>query len=232
MLNLVLYSDQVHPDCSAIDRRLVELLKAHSADNRIAYVASGPEPDRSFFLAARSYYGRYGLDLSLFFDLDEPQSGEATTALFASDAIHLSGGHTGSFLERLKRSGMLAPLRDFARSGGILIGVSAGAILMGPTIATDGPFVGKRPEDVMDADALALAPFEFFPHLGDDDTYLPALLRYSISTSRPVLACNDSDGVVVTGSRVECFGEPLWITGGAVRTPDDINLDGFSIAKA
>ncbi|OCP01759.1 hypothetical protein BC374_03055 [Ensifer sp. LC13] len=232
LLNLILYSDQTYADCSAIDLRLVDLLKARGTGNRIAYVGSGPEPDRSFFFAGQVYYGRLGLDLRLFFDLDEPHSADDIAALFASDAIHLAGGHTGGFLERLKRSNLLAPLRDWALSGGVLVGVSAGAILMGPTIATDGPFIGQRPEDVTDGEALDLLPFEFFPHLGDDDTYLPALVRYSVSTPRPIVACKDSDGVVVTGGRIECFGDPLWISGGAVRAPADIRLAGFSIVEA
>lgn len=230
MLNLVLYSDQIVPACTAIDRRLVEMLAASGAAKRIAYVASGPEPDRGFFLAARTY-GRYGLDLALFFDLDEPHSADDIAALFASDAIHLAGGHTGGFLERLKRSGMLGPLRDWALSGRILIGVSAGAILMAPTIATDALFVGQRPEDVSDGGALDLLPFAFFPHLNDDDTYLPALLRYSTHTARPIVACNDGDGIVVTGGRIECIGCPLWIAGGTVRAPGEIALDRFAILQ-
>lgn len=209
LLNLILYSDQTYPDCSAIDRRLVGLLKAQGTGNRLAYVASGPEPDRSFFHSAQAYYGRSGLDLQQFFDLDEPHSPEDIAALFASDAIHLSGGHTGDFLDRLKRSGMLAPLRNWALSGGILIGISAGAILMSATIATDALFIGRRPQDIADGAALNLAPFEFFPHLDDDDAYLPALLRYSTHTARPIVACDDSDGIVVTGRRVECLGNPL-----------------------
>ncbi|WP_052202003.1 Type 1 glutamine amidotransferase-like domain-containing protein [Ensifer sp. ZNC0028] len=227
MLNLVLYSDQIVPACAAIDLRLVEMMAARGAGNRIAYVASGPEPDRDFFLAGQAYYGRLGLELALFFDLDEPHSADDIAALFASDAIHLAGGHTGGFLERLKRSGMLGPLSDWARSGGILIGVSAGAILMAPTIATDALFIGERPEDIEDGAALDLTPFEFFPHLGDDDGYLPALLRYSLSTPRPILACNDGDGIVVSGGRIECFGNPLWIAAGAARPPTEPMLQGF-----
>lgn len=230
--NLVLYSDQLFPECSAIDIRLVEMLKARGAGNRIAYIASGPEPDRSFFLAGQTYYGRLGLELALFFDLDEPQTADDIAALFASDAIHLAGGHTGGFLERLKRSGMLGPLRDWALSGGILIGVSAGAILMGPTIATDALFVGRRSEDIADGDALDLVPFEFFPHLNDDNAYLPALLRYSASLLRPIVACNDGDGIVVAGGQIECTGSPLWISAGEVRAPSEIQLDGFSIEQA
>ncbi|WP_244512649.1 Type 1 glutamine amidotransferase-like domain-containing protein [Ensifer sp. LC163] len=232
MLNLILYSDQLFPDCSAIDRRLADLLKARGTGNRLAYVASGPEPDRNFFQSGQAYYGRSCLDLQLFFDLDEPRSAEDIAALFACDAIHLSGGHTGDFLERLRRSGLIQPLRDWALSGGTLIGVSAGAILMNPTIATDGLFIGRRPEDITDGDALDLLPFEFFPHLNDDATYLPALLRYSAHTPRPILACNDSDGVVVTDGRIECVGSPLWISGGAVRAPGEVELGGFSISPS
>ncbi|MFK3963413.1 Type 1 glutamine amidotransferase-like domain-containing protein [Ensifer adhaerens] len=227
MLNLVLYSDQIVPACSAIDLRLVEMMAARGAGERIAYVASGPEPDRGFFLAGQAYYGRLGLDLALFFDLDEPHSADDIAALFASDAIHLAGGHTGGFLERLKRSGMLGPLRDWAQSGGILIGVSAGAILMAPTIATDALFIGLEPEEITDGDALDLVPFEFFPHLSDDKSYLPALLRYSLSTPRPILACNDGDGIVVADGRIECLGDPLWISAGAARAPAERMVHGF-----
>ncbi|MGF6174228.1 Type 1 glutamine amidotransferase-like domain-containing protein [Ensifer sp. 4252] len=231
MVNLVLYSDQIWPACSAIDRRLVELMKGRGTGKRLAYVASSPEPDRRFFLDAGSYYGRYDLDLSLFFDLDEPHSSEDIAALFACDAIHLSGGHTGGFLDRMRRSGLIQPLRDWALSGGILIGVSAGAILMGPTIATDALFIGRKPEEIADGDALDLVPFEFFPHLNDEARYLPDLLRYSGHTPRPILACNDGGGVVVAAGRVECVGNPLWISGGAARAAGEIKLDGFSIAQ-
>lgn len=231
MVNLVLYSEQLFPECAAIDRRLADILEAGGTGRRLAYVASGPEPDRGYFLAAQSYYGRYGLDLQIFFDLDEPHSPQDIAALFASNAIHLAGGHTGGFLERLKRSGMLRSLRDWVLSGGTLIGVSAGAILMGSTIATDAPFIGLKPEEITDGDALDLMPFEFFPHLGDDESYLPTLLRYSKHTPRPIVACNDSDGVVVTGTRVECFGSPLWISGGAVQPPAEIELGGLAIVQ-
>lgn len=60
---------------------------------------------------------------------------------------------------------MLGPLRDWALAGGILIGVSAGAILMAPTIATEALFISLRHEDLTDGDAVGLVPFEFFPHL-------------------------------------------------------------------
>ena len=222
MVNLVLYSDQTEGEGLEIDDRLLRLVREESCGNRIAYIPSGPDPERYFFNACKTYYTRLGLDVPLYFDLDVPHSAEETADLFACDAIHLSGGHTGDFLARLKRSAMLGPLRDWALKGGILIGVSAGAILMAPTIATDALFLGEMPEDVADGDALDLLPFEVFPHLDDDATYRPALVRYSRHTTRPILACNDGDGAVVTEGRVECFGSPVWIVDGAIKPASDV----------
>lgn len=180
-----LYSDQVIAENTPMDRRLAELVL--SRGNRIGYISSGPDPKRAFFSEKSRYYARYGLSLDPFVDLDV-RLGEAEIAqLFACDAIHLSGGHTGDFLTRLQQSGMLGWLRNWVLSGGILIGTSAGAILMTPTIAVDALFWGGSPDAVGDGGALDLLLFEFFPHLNDDPAYLPALLR----SCAPALQRND-----------------------------------------
>lgn len=216
MVNLALYSDQVIPQNAAVDARLLKLMKAQAEGTKLGYIPSGPEPDRYFFNDRRRYYARLGLDLSLYHDLDGQHGSVDIAALLACDAIHLSGGDTRAFLDRMKRSGMFAPLRNWAIKGGILIGASAGAILMTPTIATDALFSGGKPEKVADGEALNLVPFEFFPHLNGDAAYLPELVRYSRLITRPIIACNDGDGIVVSGRLVEWIGSPLWIADGVV----------------
>ena len=72
MVNLLLYSDQIIPENSAIDMCLLELMKAREPGTRIAYIPSGSEPERRFFRERKAYYTQYGLDLTLFYDLDEP----------------------------------------------------------------------------------------------------------------------------------------------------------------
>lgn len=216
MVNLVLYSDQTQGEGVEIDARLVRLLREKRGGRRIGYIPSAPDPDRYFIDPVTRYYAGYDLDLSLIFDLDEVHDEGEVAGLFACDAIHLSGGHTGEFLARLKAGKMLNRLRDWALEGGVLIGVSAGSILMTQTIALDALFLDERPEDVTDGDALGLVPFEFFPHIDGAASYLPDLVRYSRYTPRPILACSDSDGLVVSDGRAECFGKPLWIAGGVV----------------
>jgi dipeptidase E len=223
--NLVFYCDQATPEDDAIDRALCELLAARTARGRIAYIPSGPEPDRRFFRDRVAYYDRLGLDLALFHDPDSDAAPAGRERLFACDAIHLTGGQTAPFLARLKRSGLMEPLRAWARQGGVLIGTSAGAILMTPTVAVDALFTGDRPEDLADAEALGLVPFEFFPHLGSVAGDREALLRYSRLSPRPILACRDGEGLVLADGRAQCSGQPLWIADGGIRDDAQAQLD-------
>jgi dipeptidase E len=229
LLNLALYSDQIITENEKVDLRLVDLMAARSAGRSIGYVPSGPDPDRRFFDSRKSYYARYGLDLTVFYDLDRAHAPQELAALLACDAIHLSGGHTRGFLDRLKRNKMLDVLRAWARSGGVLIGTSAGAILMTADIATDTLLRQVRPEEIRNQEALGLVPFEFFPHLQASTSYLPELLRYSRLTPRPIIGCHDGDGVIVRQGKVELLGSPTLIFDGAVIPADDRALAELEI---
>ncbi|MFB2602880.1 peptidase E, partial [Rhizobium phaseoli] len=104
-----LYSDQLIAENAPMDRRLAALIL--SRGNRIGYIASAPEPQREFFDEKRQYYLNYGLSLDPFVDLDALAGDDEIGRLFSCKAIHLTGGHTGDFLKRLRQSGMLERLR-------------------------------------------------------------------------------------------------------------------------
>ncbi|MBX4925086.1 Type 1 glutamine amidotransferase-like domain-containing protein [Rhizobium binae] len=217
-----LYSDQLIAENAPMDRRLAALIL--SRGNRIGYIASAPEPRREFFDEKRQYYFNYGLSLDLFVDLDALSGDEEIGRLFSCNAIHLTGGHTGDFLRRLRQRGMLERLRAWALDDGIPVGTSAGAILMTPTIAADTLFSGGSPDADRDGAALDLVPFEFFPHLNDDPGYFPALLRYSETTANPIVACRDGEGQIVGNGLVEVFGAPLIISDGFVEAADRVRI--------
>lgn len=217
MVNLVMYSDQFIPENDKVDARLLDLFTERG--QQIGYVPSGPEPDRRFYRERQEYYARLGLDLSVFFDTSSPFDEASLTTLLDCDAIHLSGGNTRAFLHLLKANGLLGVLAQWTRNGGLLIGTSAGAILMTPTVALDAMFSGEDPKAVHDSGALDLVPFEFFPHLNKSADYMPQLLAYSAETSKRIAACKDGDGVVVNGDAVESVGDIVWITNGAICEP-------------
>ena len=219
-----LYSDQVISENARMDSRLAALIKARGT--RLGYISSGPDPERTFFEKKRQYYERYGLSLDLFVDLDQI-SGIDLAQLFSCNAIHLSGGHTNSFLKRLHQSGIFVTLREWALNDGILIGTSAGAILMTPIITVDSFFSGSLPKGVGDGAGLNLLPFEFFPHLNCDPAYLPALLSYSQLTCNPIVACRDGEGLILGNGLIEVFGAPLMISDGRAETLDSARLGGI-----
>ncbi|WP_353646217.1 Type 1 glutamine amidotransferase-like domain-containing protein [Mesorhizobium sp. WSM2239] len=226
MINAVFYSDQVIPANEKVDIRLTELMGERG--RRIGYIPSGPDPNLRFYSEKRAYYARQGLALDIFYDLDRDHGSAELDTLLACDAIHLSGGNTAAFLARLRRSGMLGRLRNWANDGGLLVGTSAGAILMTPTVAVDALFGDGSPEDVRDGAALDLVPFEFFPHVQAKASYLPDLLAYSTRNSRPIIACPDGDGVVVAHGVVECIGDPLWLSNGSVERVREMTLAALS----
>jgi dipeptidase E len=206
MRRLVLYSDQIVPDTDKVDQELVALLGR--SNPTVGYIPSSAGSQRQYYYEARRvYYARLRMTLAVDFGLDQGYDPNRLEALLACDAIHLSGGNTYYFLHWLRQRDMLAPLRRYVAQGGVLIGVSAGAILVTPDIATaafgrDEPLVGET-----DLAALHLVDFAFVPHFQGTPSALVAVQAYSRRCQVPVYACRDGDGIVVVDDQVKCIGD-------------------------
>jgi dipeptidase E len=212
MSKLVLYSDQV-PAAAAVDRALAALFDAPAPT--VGYIPASGDPQRIYYAPCRTYYARLGMRLAPYFELDDAYNPALRQALFACDAIHLSGGNTFYFLHRLRQRDMLDPLRAYVAGGGVLIGVSAGAILITPDIST-AALCGDRPvagED--DLSALGLVDFGFVPHVGRIPAGQAALRAYARQRQRMVYACPDGSGIVAApgGGEVRCIGQVTVIDG-------------------
>jgi dipeptidase E len=139
----------------------------------------------------------------------------AAKILLASDVVYLSGGNTFHFLMHLRRSGLVDVLRRFADRGGVLAGLSAGAILTTPNIglAAYPPF--DRDENEVEIPesrwgALDLVDFEFFPHFRTSRKIRDALCSYSERSRFPLYACRDGSGIIVEGDRFTAHGD-VWL---------------------
>lgn len=210
-MQLAFYSDQIIPENRKVDVALRSMLPVNA---KLGFVPSGDDANKKWFEGRRSYYAEAGLRLVHSHD---PSSLDRRTLaeLLSCDAIHLSGGNTVEFLHRLVQAQLIEPLRKYVRDGGTLIGSSAGAILMTPTIALDALFSNKDPIPADTREALSLVDFEFFPHFANEPSYLPRLLKYSLGCSRSILACPDGCGVVLRGSELQLIGDGLTVRDGA-----------------
>lgn len=200
-LKLALYSDQQVPGNPAMDRRMVALFRGPRP--RIGYLASGPDPDRTWYQRKVDYYTRRGMDMALFLGPGDPAG--AGDLLWHCDGIHLSGGNTFAFLDWLHEQAVLPRLRRYALEGGVLIGESAGAILMTPdarsaTLCGDG--TGDSPEG---RPGLGLVPFHFWPHFEPGAEAEPGH-QATLQALPELFACPNGSGLIVDGASFEIFG--------------------------
>ncbi|WP_458125933.1 Type 1 glutamine amidotransferase-like domain-containing protein [Paenibacillus sp. Z3-2] len=136
MTKLVMLSDLVFESNDKLDQRIRSLFDRDQPS--IGYVPSCSDPNRKYFEHARLYYDQIGIDNIQYYDLDMEYEESKFGSIFECDAIHLSGGNTFYFLSILQKRNVLGLLRSYVKSGGILIGVSAGSILTTPTIEIAG----------------------------------------------------------------------------------------------
>jgi dipeptidase E len=153
----------------------------------------------------QQHYRSLGTRFDLYVDETEADIRDATARLCDCDAIYLSGGNTFHFLAWLRQTPLLGALHRYANRGGMLIGASAGAILMTPTVATAALCGDERDPSNPDERALGLVRFGFWPHfrLGQERELRDAATG---DFSWPLYACPDGAGVIVNGTRIERHG--------------------------
>ncbi|MFC2044922.1 Type 1 glutamine amidotransferase-like domain-containing protein [Chloroflexota bacterium] len=209
MKKLVLYSEQIPSVSDTIDEELVTLLG--KSNPIVGYIPSNADPQRKYYKERQAYYSRLGMDLAVYFELDKEYHPNLFESLLSCDAIHLSGGNTYYFLHWLRKRKILLPLCQYVEYGGVLIGVSAGSILMTPDISTAALYGDEPIEGESSTAALNLVNFAFAPHFRNREMSpdLAALQEYSRDHQIVVYACQDSGGIVVTEDNMKCVGDVI-----------------------
>ncbi|MCF7755786.1 Type 1 glutamine amidotransferase-like domain-containing protein [Paenibacillus xylanexedens] len=206
MTTLVLLSDLVFKSNDKLDQRIRSLF--NSEQPSIGYIPSSSDPEQKYFEHTRRYYNQIGIDNIQFYDLDLEYEERTFGSIFECDAIHLSGGNTFYFLSLLQKRNMVGLLRSYVKSGGILIGVSAGSILTTPTIeiAGYGEEADENKVGLNDIKALGLVDFEIAPHWDGSEDTLNSLREYTRVNRTAVYVCQDGGGLVIDGESVELYG--------------------------
>ncbi|MCB2360542.1 peptidase E [Clostridium estertheticum] len=96
--------------------------------------------------------------------------------------------------------------------GGILIGISAGSIILSKTIDM-AQFGDEDIVGIEDRSSLGIVDFQFMPHWSDDESikYLDLLKNYSKVKKTTIYACNDGDGIVIDGDDIKFIGNVIKI---------------------
>jgi dipeptidase E len=216
MSKLVLYSGGQERGNADLHRSLVALAGSGHTRSKpltMTYVPFCTEGSNTYFYRAVRRYAQYGVVDFLCLDLEmNPTRAQIREAL-RSEIVYLAGGNTFFFLHHLKRLRMLPMLRSFVKRGGVLAGLSAGALIMTPTIRMAG-MKGLDPDPneigLKDLRGIGAVPFEFSPHFEPTARKIRLHQAYSRKTKYPIYACQDGGGIVVRGRCTEFVGR-VWV---------------------
>ncbi len=215
-MKLVLYSGGQTTSNRLIHHALFELVssKRHSS---MTYIPFCQDRSDLFFQRAINRYQEVGFQQFHCLPVDVPFTQNDLKKALSSDVIYLAGGNTFYFLHHLRKSGMLPHLKRFVAHGGVLAGLSAGAIILTPNIRIAGPPL-PEPDDntvkLKNLRSLSLVRFEFYPHYRSTPQTNRAILQYSRTNKFPILACPDGSGVTLNESRMSFVGKVVIFSGG------------------
>ena len=212
-MKLLLFSDQNHSQLE-VRTQLVKL--TGKSKPTIGYISSCPDPSRQFYEQTKQYYARFEAKLTPCLDLESGFDSNCLELVFQADAIHLSGGNTYQFFYWILRRGLRERLYEYARSDKVIIGVSAGSIIMTPDVSYAELCGDYNHVGLKTLNGLALVNFNFVPHAIAEDTITQNILHKSQQDNSRVVVASDNNWLVVDGSNIQVYGKPKLIVDGKI----------------
>ena len=211
-MKLALLSDDSTSQATKIVASLIATMEVPTSGRSVAYLASEPDQHRQYFARTVNFYESIGVTNITYLDLENDYDDAVVSAqLSAASIIHLSGGDTYRFLYWLKARGLDAVLRDLAQSGTAIVGVSAGALIMTPTIDSATLCGDINRIGLMDCTALGLVAFLFSPHATKGIAEQHRAMTLLTDQNNNIVLCADSDALMINGNHVIEYGQPLWL---------------------
>ena len=207
-MKLVFYGGGNASENINLDKNLFYLIDKKNPS--LTFIPSCSYGSNEYYCEIIEQYQVHGVKKFLKFNIDQAYSNTLKKVAFNSDIIYLGGGNTYYFLKYLRKTGLLKELKAYVRNGGVLVGLSAGAIMMTNNIETAGfPSFDRddNDENLKNLTSLQLVDFAFFPHYKNSKRYDEELSQYSGSVDNPIYACPDGSGIIVNDNEVRFIGK-------------------------
>ena len=174
----------------------------------IAYIPSKTDPTRKYFEKIKDHFLKIGVQEITYCDFDLECSSHSLEILHKSECVYLSGGMTPYFLAQLQKNNILEELIKLAKIGRPIIGVSAGALIMGKNldILQDDQDEGDDTREMTNRQGLGLYNFEFWPHYGSHPNDESRLRTRNFEIGIKIIGCDDLSGLMKVGNKWTTFG--------------------------
>lgn len=207
-MKLVFYSGGLEQENRQLDKDFIQLIGKKNPV--VTFIPSSSYLSEQEFKVFVKHYSKFKISRFIHFPVDVPFDKILFQEVIRSDAIHMAGGNTFYFLNSLRKAKLLKDLRLFAQNGGVLTGLSAGAIMMTENIEMASYPEFDRDENTVNLSnysALNLVDFHFFPHFKNSSRYDAAFKKYTKMSKKIIYACPDGAGLVVDGSELRFVGK-------------------------
>jgi dipeptidase E len=207
-MNLVFYSGGDDKENESLDRSFVELIGKKNPV--VTFIPSSSYLSEQEFKSFVRHYSKFKITRFIHFPVDVPFDKILFQEVMRSDAIHMAGGNTFYFLHALRKAKLIPQLKTFAERGGVLTGLSAGAIMMTENIEMAAYPEFDRDENAVNLKNLSsinLVNFHFFPHFKNSSRYDAVFKKYTKSSEKIIYACPDGAGIVVRGDEIRFIGK-------------------------
>ncbi len=104
-------------------------------------------------------------------------------------------------------------MRELAQAGKPIVGVSAGAMIMTSSIESATLCGDVNNIGLLDTSALGLVPFLVSPHAERSTEEQSNGIKLASSNARNIVLCADSDALLINGTQIIEYGQPLWVSG-------------------
>ncbi len=206
-MKLVLYSGGDEKDNVHLDKAFIELIGKKNPV--VAFIPSSSYLSEQEFKTFVRHYSKFRITRFIHFPIDVPFDRILFQEVMRSDAIHMAGGNTFYFLNSLRKAKLLPELKKFVARGGVLTGLSAGAILMTENIDMAAYPEFDRDENqvnISNLSSLNLVDFLFFPHFKNSARYDKVFKSYTKLHQKVIYACPDGAGLVVNEEELRFIG--------------------------
>ena len=214
-MKLVLYSGGQLRSNHKLHRAVVDLAREGRKPEcslKLTYIPFCSENSHVFYNRIVRRFESHGVKDFFCLNVDNSPSEKNIKKALQSDIIYLAGGNTFYFLKYLKKAGMLDRLKSFVKKGGVLAGLSAGGLIMSPTVrlaADEGLGPDENEVGMKNFKAMGLFQFEFSPHFENTRSQIRAHLAYSKISRYPIYAVEDGGGIVINGKEFSVQGKAL-----------------------
>ena len=194
-----------------IQDEILKLLKKPVAQTRLVQIttASNVEEDKTYINRDRELFKTLGFKITEV-DFEGMNEANVRASLEDVDVVYVQGGNTFHLLRCVRASGFDRVIKELIESGVFYIGVSAGSIIMGPTIASAGwKMCSSQPDKntfgMTDLTALNLVPFNLIVHYNLKDAMLVS--RAIHGSHYPVRILTDDQAFLVEDGKTTLVGK-------------------------